>query len=472
MNLYETLKQYRSSSRYPMHMPGHKRNSKFFMENPYGLDVTEVEGLDNLHHPTGVIRELQEKIASACHAKDSFVLVNGSTCGILSAVSACCRKGDGILMARNCHRAVYHAVYLLQLKPVYLVPKQEKLTGISLGITPEQVERALEENPQIKCVIITSPTYEGVMSDINGIAEKVHGRKAALIVDEAHGAHLAWGDNMPASAMECGADLVIESLHKTLPALTQTAVLHRCSDRVSKECICRYLDIYETSSPSYILMASVAQCVDWLCEKGQEAFDCYGKRLEEFQKNADEWQNLSLWEKPEKEPSKLVVYTGEKGFLTGKDLANRLRSAYNIEIEMAAGNYVIAMTSVGDSQEGLERLMTALTEIDRELSANELPAEAENTSIVSQQLPTQRLRAYEAMNRQYEEIPLTAGQGRISAEYAFVYPPGIPFLVPGEELDANILQQIKQAKERKLELLGLADENAEKIRVVKGKENG
>lgn len=479
MNLYETLRQYRDSGRCPMHMPGHKRNPEFTMENPYSLDVTEVEGTDNLHHPTGVIRKLQEKIARRCHAKDSFVLVNGSTCGILAAVSACCRRGDTVLMARNCHRAVYHAVYLLQLKPVYLVPEQDGKTGISLGIDSGQVEQACRENPGITCVIITSPTYEGVLSDIGAIAETAHRNGAVLIVDEAHGAHLSWGENMPAPAMEQGADLVVESLHKTLPALTQTAVLHRCSDWISKECICRYLDIYETSSPSYVLMASVAQCVDWLDTEGQKAFERYAGCLKEFREQAKSWNTLFLWEIPEKEPSKIVVCTGKIENFTGTDLANILRSEYNIEIEMAAGNYVIAMTSVGDTEEGLGRLMRALSRIDEKISQKEMAFTLKD-SVAGQErkkqwlsrqqekpfLPKQCVSAYDAMNGRYEEIPLNQSGGRISAEYAFVYPPGIPFLVPGEEIDTNVLRQINQAKEKKLELLGLADEKAEKIRVL------
>lgn len=476
MNLYETLRQYRDSGCCPMHMPGHKRNPAFVMENPYSIDVTEVEGLDNLHYPADVICRLQEKIARRCRAKDSFMLVNGSTCGIMAAVSACCRPHDTVLMARNCHRAVYHAVYLLQLKPIYLVPEQDEGTGISLGIHSGQVEQACRENPDIKCVIITSPTYEGVLSDVEKIAEKAHRNGAVLIVDEAHGAHLAWGENMPAPAMEQGADLVVESLHKTLPALTQTAVLHRCSDSVSKESICRYLDIYETSSPSYVLMSSVAQCVDWLDAEGQEAFRQYGKRLAGFRKQADNWNKLFLWEISEKEPSKLVICTGKIKDFTGTDLANRLRSEYNIEIEMAAADYVIAMTSVGDTEEGFRRLAWALTQIDEEILQKETSFTAQSTAAAEKvqrkqqhskpSLPRQRVSAYDAMNCRYEEIPIIQSRGRVSAEYAFTYPPGIPFLVPGEEIDADVLRQINQALEKKLELLGLADEKAEKIRVV------
>ena len=467
MNLYETLQHHRDSDRYPMHMPGHKRNPEFVMDNPYELDITEVEGMDNLHHPTGVIGQLQETIASHCHAKESFVLVNGSTCGILAAISACCNQGDTIIMARNCHRSVYHGVYLLGLSPVYLIPEQDDSTGISLGILPEQIENALEKHPEAKAVMITSPTYEGVMSDISDIAKKVHERKGCLIVDEAHGAHLAWGDFMPESAMEQGADLVIESLHKTLPALTQTAVLHRCSDRVSREKLCRYLDIYETSSPSYILMASVAQCVDWLEQKGKEAFLAYEKELEKFRQQSKNWQVLSLWENPMAEPSKLVICSGNREGFTGTDLANRLRLGYNIETEMAAAHYVIAMTSVADSLEGLERLMKALIEIDKELSQKGFCSREETVWPGNGQLPLQRMSAYEAMNREGEEILLEESLGRISAEYAFVYPPGIPFLVPGEEIDRNVLRQIGQAKEKRLPLLGLADESGKKIRVVR-----
>ena len=452
-----------------MHMPGHKRNAEFYMENPYKIDVTEVEDTDNLHHPEGVIQDLIQQMQTLYHTKNTYPLVGGSTCGILAAISACCRRGDRILMARNCHRSVYHAVYLLELEPVYLYPEMEESTGIALGISEKEVERVLQESEDFSCVLITSPTYEGVVSEVRVIADIVHKKEIPLIVDAAHGAHLHWSQGNHIAATACGADLVIESLHKTLPCFTQTGVLHRCTERVSPELLERYLAIYETSSPSYILMAGIAQCMDWLENKGREAFSEYEKQRRLFGEQAKNWKVLSLWELPQQESSKLVILTGNSG-KTGQQLAEQLRKEYRIETEMSTPTYVLAMTSVADTKEGWKRLAKALSEIDERWN------EEKQTAIsMPKQVPVSRAKiemgSYEAMNHSFEEISLESAIGRISAEYAFIYPPGIPFLVPGERIEEHTLLQIKTAQECNLELLGLADSTVKKIRVCteKGK---
>jgi len=466
-NLYRHLLEYNQSGIYPMHMPGHKRNSEFFMENPYIIDVTEVEGTDNLHHPEGVIKDLIGQMRSMYQTKHTYPLVGGSTCGILTAISACCRRGDKILMSRNCHRSVYHAVYLLELTPVYLYPEKDAESGIALGIPVQEVEQALLQHPNASCAIITSPTYEGVLSDVKAIAKSLHGRRIPLIVDAAHGAHLYWSKDGKRPATECGADLVIESLHKTLPCFTQTGVLHRCSDRVSTELLERYLAIYETSSPSYILMAGIAQCMEWLEKNGNEAFEKYNEQRRIFDEKAKNWKVLTLWENPNQESSKLVILTGKKG-KTGQQLAELLRKKYQIEVEMSALTYVLAMTSVADSCEGWQRFLTALTEIDEQWQKEQ----GEPISLLNQGMDS-RAKAetgiYEAMNTPWKEVLLEDSVGRISAEYAFIYPPGIPFLVPGERIEPDTLSQIKTAMENKLELLGLADETAKTIRVCQEK---
>ncbi|MCR5691712.1 MAG: aminotransferase class V-fold PLP-dependent enzyme, partial [Eubacterium sp.] len=308
MNLYKTLQEHRDQGPYPMHMPGHKRSPYFHMDNPYGLDVTEVEGLDNLHQPEGVIRDLEAQISKIYQSLESYLLVNGSTCGILAAISAACQRGDKILVGRNCHRSVYHAIYLMGLRPVYLLPEMDEETGIGLGISPKKVRGALEQDPDVACIFLTSPTYEGVVSDIKSISDLAHERGIPLLVDQAHGAHFPWMSQME-SAGSLGADMVVESLHKTLPSLTQTALLHTYSRRVEADRIRRYLDIYQTSSPSYVLMASVALCMDYLEEKGGEDFALYEKNLEDFREGAKEWSHLRLWTREDMDPSKLVIYT-------------------------------------------------------------------------------------------------------------------------------------------------------------------
>lgn len=469
VNLYESLRCYTASDMYPMHMPGHKRNPAIQMENPYGWDVTEVEGTDDLHHPTGMIRELLDQMKQIYGTEESRLLVNGSTSGVLTAISSCVRRGDTIIMGRNCHRSVYHAVYLLELNPVYLYPETDRETGIALGLRKEQAEEALRHHPEAVCVVVTSPTYEGVVSDVRGIADCTHAKGLPLIVDEAHGAHFIWGhrvwQDIPESAVRQGADLVVQSLHKTLPALTQTAVLHRCSDRVDPERIRRYLDIYETSSPSYVLMASVAQCMDWMEKNSGKEFLLFQEYTKKFCQQAEEWKCLSLWEHWEKEPSKLVIRSGP---LTGCELSGILREKYHIQLEMEAADYVLAMTSLCDTEKGWQRLAAALAEIDQTLQQRD-EALQETKRIVPPFAAggsgKRRKSLYKALNDPCRSVRLEDSIGETSAEYAFVYPPGVPFLVPGEEITAEVLEQIWQAKERHLNLMGLQDETGRYIRI-------
>ncbi|MEE1516291.1 MAG: aminotransferase class V-fold PLP-dependent enzyme, partial [Lachnospiraceae bacterium] len=242
--LYEKLNSYSDGDVYPFHMPGHKRNMPLF-KSAYDYDITEIEGFDNLHHARGILRESMDMAAGFYGTKKTYYLVNGSTCGLLSAISAVVEYGDKIIIARNCHKAVYNAVYMNNLKASYIYPKPVENTSILGGIHPKDVEKALEENPDAKAVVITSPTYEGVVSYVQAIAKVVHEKGIPLIADEAHGAHFSMSGYFPKSALECGADIVIQSVHKTLPSLTQTALLHICSDMVDESKVERYLSIYQ-----------------------------------------------------------------------------------------------------------------------------------------------------------------------------------------------------------------------------------
>ena len=272
--LYKELENYGKSDFYPFHMPGHKRN-KACIEGDFPIerDITEIDGFDDLHHSEGILLEAQNALSRMYGTRKSFFSVNGSTAGILTAISASVKKGGQILVARNCHKAVYHAIYLRELVPTYIYPQSDNNLGINGSISVSRVERYLEENPKIEAVLITSPTYDGVVSDVRKIAETAHKHGIPLIVDEAHGAHFRFSDYFPVSATDLGADVVIQSFHKTLPAMTQTAVLHLCRERVSEKLIRRFLGIYETSSPSYILMSSLDACVAKLEKDSGRLFD-------------------------------------------------------------------------------------------------------------------------------------------------------------------------------------------------------
>lgn len=460
-----------------MHMPGHKRNPVFEMVNPYSVDMTEVEGMDNLHHPEGIIREQMDWMKHIYGTKETYPLVGGSTCGILAAVSACCKRGDRILVDRGCHRSVYHAIYLLGLTPIYLMPDIDLETGISLGIPVEEVERKLADSSRedhlpaegggpVSAILVTSPTYEGVVSDIAAISRAAHAQNIPVIVDAAHGAHFTWAHGIvrgvPEPAVSQGADLVVESLHKTLPALTQTALLHCRSELILCGTIERYLDIYETSSPSYVLLSSIDQCMSFLAKEGREAFFHYGEELSQFYAGAEKWNRLVLWSHANKEPSKLVIRT-ERAGLTGPQLGKILRERYQVETEMEAPAYVLAMTSVGDSREGFQRLFDALKEIDDGAAGRVSTRQTEDYGMPQ---PDVVMGIYEAMNKPYSSVPLAQSAGKTAAEYAMIYPPGVPFLVPGEAVTDAAIGRIGQAKEKGLKLLGLADESGETIRVV------
>ena len=276
--LYDKLKKLENSDVYGFHMPGHKRNGALTgADLPYGLDITEIDGFDDLHHADGILKEAQERAAYIWHADESHYLINGSTVGLISAILGCTHRGDTILMARNCHKSVYNAVFLNELRPVYLYPQLlssgEKEEGDLNGpVTALQVDHALNDNPDIRAVVITSPTYDGVVSDVRSIAECVHRKGIPLILDEAHGAHFGFHPYFPDNGNDLGADIVIHSLHKTLPSLTQTALLHMNGSVADRERVHMYLDILQSSSPSYVLMASMDECVRLMEKKHKEIF--------------------------------------------------------------------------------------------------------------------------------------------------------------------------------------------------------
>ncbi len=466
--LDEKLKQYSQSDRYPFHMPGHKRRD-FSFGNPYQMDITEIEGFDNLHHAQGILKDSMERAARLYGVQRSFFLVNGSTCGILAAICAAVQKGNKILAARNSHKAVYHAIFLQELSPVYLYPESTKY-GILGQITPETVAEALERQPQAAAVVITSPTYDGVVSDIQGISDVVHSYGIPLIVDEAHGAHFGFFKGFPENAAHLGADAVILSLHKTLPSFTQTALLHLCSQRIPAERVRKYLAIFESSSPSYILMAGIEKCLRFVEEEGEGAFWGFYQRLKRFQDAVSDLQVLKVLSKQDFgdksaydfDPSKLLILTGTESY-SGKMLQDELREEYNLELEMAAGNYALAMTSVCDTDEGFARLSKALHKIDKRLQSLEyLPGNRRKITIVPEALYKKNIKVmeiHEADAKQVRAADLQDAAGAVCADYVSVYPPGIPVLVPGERITDERLQQIDACIRCGLTVEGLSASN-------------
>ncbi len=466
--LDEELKKYGESDMYPLHMPGHKRQIALF-DDPFSIDITEIEGFDNLHHPEGILLEAQQRAAALYGADETYFLINGSTAGILSAVAAATKKGGLLAMARDSHKSAYHAAMQNDLQVRWIYPGMDKKRGIRQSVTPEQVEEAMTD--EVQAVLITSPTYDGVISDIKSIAEIVHAHDAVLIVDEAHGAHLKMHPYFPASALDCGADLVIHSLHKTLPSLTQTALLHVKGDRVNRARLRQYLDIYQSSSPSYVLMSSIDACIRLMVEKGPALFDSFTERLEELRTNLGRMRTLHLvtGEEPELsafafDKSKILISTERSGY-TGPELAGTLREKYHLETEMAARQYVTAILTCADTQDGMDRLKMALYAIDLEQKSS-AAASKERQGGEDLPHPVTVMGMAEAQEAPQRAFLIKESCGRISAEFVYAYPPGIPLLVPGEEIPDELPGLLEEYRAEGLSVQGPADLKGEEILCV------
>ena len=464
-SLYEKLTDYRYKDMTPFHMPGHMRNPDFASWGfPFEMDITEIDGFDNLHHARGILMESQERLSRLYGSRSSYYLVNGSTAGILASISACVQKNGHILMARNCHKSAFHAVYLRDLHSEYIMPEPAGRYRIHGDIRPEEVRRMLEICPKAEAVFITSPTYDGVVSDIGNIACAVHEKGLPLIVDEAHGAHLIFSGYFPSSAVQEGADLVIQSFHKTLPSLTQSAVLHVCSDRIDRNNLERFLGMYQTSSPSYILMAGMDRCVRFLEEEGEAAFALYTQRLHRAREALASNSILSLIE-----PQHCHAYDRSKillsapGKVGGPRLAGALRERFRIEVEMEAVGYVLALSSVGNRDKDFERLISAVKDLDAEWDPSGQDMFFESRRSV---VPEAVMTIAQAMEGPAKEMPLSDSGGHISKEFVWIYPPGIPLIAPGERISSQVIGQLENARRSGLELQGLSDRSGLHIKVV------
>lgn len=476
MHLYNKLVEYSKSEVYPMHMPGHKRNNKIGeMINPYEIDVTEIEGLDNLFHSEGILKEGMERAGFLYNSLHTDYLVGGSSAGILSGISACTNKGDKVLVARNCHKSVYNTIYLNELKPVYIYPQTEDKFGVHCGISPGEIEKLLIKHKDIKLIIITSPTYEGIISDIRGISEIAHKYKIPLFVDEAHGAHLGFNSYFPKNSIELGADIVVHSLHKTLPSFTQTGLLHVNGDLVDYEQIQYYLSVFQSSSPSYILMSSIDNCINLLINKKEELFIYYVKQLEVFYEKIEGLKHLKILtnkntQSYDFDPSKIVVSTRATN-MTGMDLYKLLLEEYKIQVEMVSKDYIIAMTSICDTDIGFSRLVKALLEIDGNIKDNKHVSNKKSYNSVLDIKTLYKdteiiMTSYKAKKSPSETVSFKDSEGRISSEYIYLYPPGIPIIVPGERINSTHIDYLLHYKELGLSVQGLEDYDMNQINVV------
>ncbi len=502
MSLYSQLQQYTGQGLYPFHMPGHKRSLSPAPGLPYSWDMTEVEGVDDLHHAEGILKDAMARTAKLFGSRRTWYLVGGSTCGILAMIRAATPLGSEMIVARNCHKSVYHAIELGNLDVHWMAPPIDEAFEVCGSIPPEEVERQILKYPDSRAVVITSPTYEGVISDIGAIAKICHAHGTALLVDEAHGAHLGLFGQFPAGAVALGADVVVQSAHKTLPSLTQTALLHVNSALLADEAIEQQLSIFETSSPSYPLLASLDGCTEILQKDGAQLFRAWRERLARFDCDVQGLERLQVMcyggdtacakakaqgstdsadcghEEPgtnhtgsgdgignhpffyDFDPSKLLI-RAPLG-MTGGVLADILRKEYGIETEMHSGRNVLAMTSCADTDKGFERLTKALLELDKKLGeyTGKLESAREKLHLTAP-IPRAACRIGEAVLRPKEPVTEAEAVGRISAEYIYPYPPGVPVLVPGEEITREALGQLEILRQHGAQMIHSSGEEDE-----------
>ena len=430
--LEDQLNSYTDKNIIPMHMPGHKRNTglvPMYLQN----DITEIEGFDDLHRPSGILKKLEEDAASVWGAGAAVVSVNGATAPILAAVNAAACRGK-MLIASNCHISVWHGLEISRSDLAVVNPERDPRLPFFVGIDPGKIRSVLESDPSIRTVVITSPTYEGVVSDTRAIYDSCKEHDAALIVDESHGAHFGLNGYFPGTSY---ADVVIKSIHKTLHAPTQTALLLSYSDRISLRLIRHYMDVFESSSPSYILMSGVSRVVcDLLGNPG--ITDPWAGALKECRRRlGTELKHLKLADVPVSDPSKIVILTG--GAINGSELTSLLR-ARGVETEASFDTYIIAMTGIGDTAESLTAFADILTDIDRGLEGT---ADQSFELLYPEGGVDLAVPLYEAASSEdTEQLPADQCTGRVSASYVFRYPPGIPVLIPGQKITGNLLSLV------------------------------
>lgn len=473
MPIYEALQQIKRDRLVPFDVPGHKHGkgnpelTEFLGQKCMGVDVNSMKPLDNLCHPVSVIKEAEELAADAFNAAHAFFMVGGTTSSVQSMIMASVKAGEKIIMPRNVHRSAINAMILTGAIPVYVNPEVDKRLGISLGMSVSQVEKAILDNPDAKAILINNPTYYGICSNIKAIVELAHRHNMLALVDEAHGTHFYFSDELPMSAMEAGADMASVSMHKSGGSLTQSSFL-LLGPNANADYVRQVINLTQTTSGSYLLMVSLDMSRKNLALNGQKIFhkvrslaryareeinqigDYYAYCRELI--NGDSVYDFDV--------TKLSIFTLDVG-LAGIEVYDLLRDEYGIQIEFGDIGNVLAYISVGDSEANIERLVGALSEIRRRFKKDRsgmLDHEYINPEVV--------ISPQQAFYGDKESVALDDSIDRVCSEFVMCYPPGIPILAPGERITKEILDYIKYAKEKGCFMTGPEDMEINKLNVL------
>ena len=472
--IFEALERYKSMRIVPFDVPGHKRGkgnpelTKFLGEKCLTVDVNSMKPLDNLCHPVSVIKEAEELAARAFGAQHAFFMVNGTTSAVQSMIMSVCKRGDKIIMPRNVHRSAINALIISGAVPVYVNPSINKQLGIPLGMSVADVKKAIEQNPDAKAVLVNNPTYYGICSDLRTITKLAHQHGMKVLVDEAHGTHFYFGENLPVSAMAAGADMAAVSMHKTGGSLTQSSFLLSNHPDLHQGYIRQIINLTQTTSGSYLLLSSLDLSRRNLALHGKEIF----ARVKELAQYArEEINKLGGFYAFSSElidgdaifdfdTTKLSVHTRDIG-LAGIEVYDLLRDEYDIQIEFGDIGNILAIISVGDNMFVMERLISAMAEIKRIYQKDK--AGMYDHEYINPEVVMTPQEAFYAAKR---AMPIEQSAGQICSEFVMCYPPGIPILAPGERIAQEILDYIAYAKEKGCFLTGTEDIHIENINVV------
>ena len=472
--IFEALERYKSMRIVPFDVPGHKRGkgnpelTKFLGEKCLTVDVNSMKPLDNLCHPVSVIKEAEELAARAFGAQHAFFMVNGTTSAVQSMIMSVCKRGDKIIMPRNVHRSAINALIISGAVPVYVNPSINKQLGIPLGMSVADVKKAIEQNPDAKAVLVNNPTYYGICSDLRTITKLAHQHGMKVLVDEAHGTHFYFGENLPVSAMAAGADMAAVSMHKTGGSLTQSSFLLSNHPDLHQGYIRQIINLTQTTSGSYLLLSSLDLSRRNLALHGKEIF----ARVKELAQYArEEINKLGGFYAFSSElidgdaifdfdTTKLSVHTRDIG-LAGIEVYDLLRDEYDIQIEFGDIGNILAIISVGDNMFVMERLISAMAEIKRIYQKDK--AGMYDHEYINPEVVMTPQEAFYAAKR---AMPIEQSAGQICSEFVMCYPPGIPILAPGERITQEILDYIAYAKETGCFLTGTEDIHIENINVV------
>jgi len=476
--LFDALMEYVNRETIPFHVPGHKKGygideeyKNFIGENPFKIDVTVFKLVDSLHHPTGPIKKAQELAADAYGCEASFFSIHGTSGAIQAMIMSVVSDGDKIIIPRNVHKSVTAGIILSGAVPVYMQPELDKKVGIAHGVSPETVEATLKQHPDAKAVLIINPTYYGVATDIRKIVDIVHSYDIPLIVDEAHGPHLGFNKKLPMSAIEAGADICAQSTHKIIGALTQCSLLQVNSSRIDKQRVQQILNILQTTSPSYILMASLDCARRQIALHGEELLDATINLANYARSEINKIPGFYCFGEDilgksgafAVDPTKITITCRDLG-ITGFDLDMILSNKYHIQMELSDLYNVLAVGSFGDTKENIDKLLDALREISSEYYGK---GNRKSDFIDIPSIPTQIQKPREAFNSVKSSIKLSDSVGAISGEFLMAYPPGIPILCPGEVITQEIVDYIEKLKSAGLYVQGTEDPKVEYIKVVK-----